>query len=158
MDATLSSLVGRIQDIKGSLSSLMMKLEKDQAQWPVLLDSFATLSGQVNMLLKQLKSDKAPALHSRVVWPCNLSNKGDEELEKVTEGRIPVFHHEVVPDYLRTKLDLDLERQQQEMEAEGDKLTPEAAKLQINQLNERAGQILATISQYRENWGAVQTW
>ena len=33
MDATLSSLVGRIQDIKGSLSSLMMKLEKDQAQW-----------------------------------------------------------------------------------------------------------------------------
>ena len=38
-----------------------------------------------------------------------------------------------MPDYLRTKLDLDLERQQQEMEAEGDKLTPEAAKVQFSE-------------------------
>ena len=76
---------------------------------PVLLDSFATLSGaarfylplgtgnffcagQVNMLLKQLKSDKAPALHSRVVWPCNLSNKGDEELEVSFRSKPRCFH------------------------------------------------------------------
>ena len=35
--------------------------------------------------------------------------------QRNTEGRINIVHHEVVPNYMRTKLDLDLEAKQKEL-------------------------------------------
>lgn len=35
--------------------------------------------------------------------PLQLSQERDEAIFHLTEGRIPVFAHDLVPDYLRTK-------------------------------------------------------
>lgn len=44
-----------------------------------------------------------PPLQNLTVLPLLLSPERDEELLRITEGRIPVFSHDLVPDYLRTK-------------------------------------------------------
>lgn len=44
-----------------------------------------------------------PPLRNLTVLPLQLSPERDEILLKLTEGRIPVFSHDLVPDYLRTK-------------------------------------------------------
>jgi mediator of RNA polymerase II transcription subunit 8 len=133
MDASLTAIASRIDSLKESLMSLLGKLERDQSNcsWPTVLESFATLSGQVNMLLRQLRHDKTPPLQNSVVLPVTVSQQRDEELERLTEGRVPVFHHEIVPDYLRTKLDLDLESQEQQLEAEAAKLSTEMAQVKM---------------------------
>ena len=45
----------------------------------------------------------APSLRNLTVLPLKLSQERDETLLQLTEGRIPLFSHDFVPDYLRTK-------------------------------------------------------
>lgn len=42
-------------------------------------------------------------LRNLTVLPLLLSPERDEALLRLTEGRISVFSHDMVPDYLRTK-------------------------------------------------------
>lgn len=44
-----------------------------------------------------------PPLRNLTVLPLLLSPERDEALWQLTEGRISVFSHDMVPDYLRTK-------------------------------------------------------
>lgn len=44
-----------------------------------------------------------PPLRNLTVLPLLLSQEKDDALLQLTEGRIPVFSHDMVPDYLRTK-------------------------------------------------------
>lgn len=44
-----------------------------------------------------------PPLRNLTVLPLLLSPERDEALWQLTEGRIPTFSHDLVPDYLRTK-------------------------------------------------------
>ncbi|XP_062509287.1 mediator of RNA polymerase II transcription subunit 8-like isoform X2 [Corticium candelabrum] len=104
------------------------------------------------MLLRQIKHDKTPPLQNSVVLPVALSQQRDEELERLTEGRVPVLHHEIVPDYLRTKLDLELESQEQELEVEVAKLPQETVQEQVASLNDRVRHVLQLVSEYKENW------
>ena len=46
-----------------------------------MLDSFATLSGQMSTLMKQLGSDNLPPLHNHVLLPLQVSSDKDPDLE-----------------------------------------------------------------------------
>ena len=48
---------------------------------PSVLDSFALLSGQVNMLTRVLKNDKCPLLRNQILLPLLLIPERDPELE-----------------------------------------------------------------------------
>ncbi|KPP66909.1 hypothetical protein Z043_114548 [Scleropages formosus] len=50
--------------------------------------------------------------------------------QKLTELRVPVFSHEIVPDYLRTKPDPEVEEQEKQLSAEAARIGPEAAQLE----------------------------
>lgn len=54
-------------------------------------------------LSKILAHELGPPLRNLTVLPLQLSPERDEALLLLTEGRIPVFSHDMVPDYLRTK-------------------------------------------------------
>nr|KAF6282450.1 hypothetical protein mMyoMyo1_010087 [Myotis myotis] len=102
LEASLNALLSQVADLKNSLGSFIYKLENeyDRLTWPSVLDSFALLSGQLN----------------------TLNQDRDEDLMRQTEGRVPVFSHEVVPDHLRTKPDPEVEEQEKQ-------LTTDAARI-----------------------------
>lgn len=54
-------------------------------------------------LSKILAHELGPSLRNVTVLPLLLSQEPDEAILHLTEGRIPVFSHDLVPDYLRTK-------------------------------------------------------
>jgi len=54
-------------------------------------------------LSKILAHELGPPLRNVTVLPLMLSPERDENLLQITEGRIPIFCHDLVPDYLRTK-------------------------------------------------------
>lgn len=56
-------------------------------------------------LSKILAHELGPPLRNLTVLPLLLSQERDETIFNLTEGRIPVFSHDLVPDYLRTKPD-----------------------------------------------------
>lgn len=49
--------------------------------------------------------------------------------QKLTEQRVPVFSHEIVPDYLRTKPDPEVEEQEKQLSAEAARIGPEVAQV-----------------------------
>lgn len=49
--------------------------------------------------------------------------------QKLTEQRLPVFSHEIVPDYLRTKPDPDVEEQEKQLTAEAARIGVEVAQV-----------------------------
>lgn len=49
--------------------------------------------------------------------------------QKLTELRVPVFSHEIVPDYLRTKPDPEVEEQEKQLSAEAARIGPDAAQV-----------------------------
>lgn len=55
--------------------------------------------------MKILAHETTPPLRNLTVLPLLLSQDRDETIFHLTEGRIPVFSHDLVPDYLRTKLE-----------------------------------------------------
>lgn len=124
---------------------------------PSVLDNFALLSGQLNTINKLLKNEKTPSFRNQVIIPLLLSPDRDEDLavsvkapdwrvceqslwpvhsplllvppQKLTEQRVPVFSHEIVPDYLRTKPDPEVEEQEKQLSVEAARIGPEVAQV-----------------------------
>ncbi|XP_053324841.1 mediator of RNA polymerase II transcription subunit 8 [Spea bombifrons] len=147
LEACLDALIVQVSNIKNSLAGFIYKLENeyDRMTWPSVLDSFALLSGQLNTLNKVLRNEKTPLLKNQVIIPLLLSPERDEEIMRLTEGRVPVFSHEVVPDHLRTKPDPDVEEQEKQLSADAARMTPEVAQKQVQCLNKMCNNLLEKI-------------
>ncbi|KAF3819930.1 hypothetical protein GH733_015439 [Mirounga leonina] len=148
LEASLDALLSQVADLKNSLGSFIYKLENeyDRLTWPSVLDSFALLSGQLNTLNKVLKHEKTPLFRNQVIIPLVLSPDRDEDLMRQTEGRVPVFSHEVVPDHLRTKPDPEVEEQEKQLTTDAARVGADAAQKQIQSLNKMCSNLLEKIS------------
>ncbi|XP_025952586.1 mediator of RNA polymerase II transcription subunit 8 isoform X2 [Dromaius novaehollandiae] len=148
LELTLEALISQVADLKNSFVSFIYKLENeyDRLTWPSVLDSFALLSGQLNTLNKVLKHEKTPLLRNQVIIPLVLSPDRDEEIMRQTEGRVPVFSHEVVPDHLRTKPDPEVEEQEKQLITDAARISPDVAQKQIQSLNKMCSNLLEKIS------------
>ncbi|XP_042613494.1 mediator of RNA polymerase II transcription subunit 8-like [Cyprinus carpio] len=153
LEASLESLHARVAHLKGSLQSFIVKLETehDRLTWPSVLDNFALLSGQLNTINKVLKNEKTPSYRSQVIIPLLLSPDRDEELLRLTEQRVPVFSHEIVPDHLRTKPDPEVEEQEKHLSAEAARIGPEVAQKQIQTLNKLCSNLLEKLNNPRDD-------
>lgn len=154
LDIALDAMISRTQDLKNSIASFIMKLENEYEtlQWPSVLDNFALLSGQLNTLLKVLRNDKTPPLRNRILLPLFLNPERDEELAKMTENRVQLFNHEVVPDYLRTKMDPELETIENQVISKSNQMSLDAAQKQIASLNKIANNIMELVKNAKEEW------
>ncbi|XP_074597797.1 mediator complex subunit 8 [Brevipalpus obovatus] len=154
LDVALDALISRCQDLKNSLTSFLARLENDynNLDWPGFLDNFALLSGQINNMMKVLKNDKTPQLRNRVLLPLKLSPDRDEELAKLTEGRVSFFNHEMVPDYLRTKLEPDIESRENLILTKANSINPDTAQKQITSVNKIANHIIESVKNAKEEW------
>ncbi|CAL1593148.1 unnamed protein product [Knipowitschia caucasica] len=152
LEASVESLVSRVAHVKNALHSFIYKLENEYERltWPSVLDNFALLSGQLNTINKLLKNEKTPSYRSQVIIPLLLSPDRDDELAKLTEQRVPVFSHEIVPDYLRTKPDPEVEEVEKQLTAEAARIGPEAAQKQIQTLNKLCSGLLEKLNNPRD--------
>lgn len=71
---------------------------------------------------------------------------------KITEGRIPSFAAEIVPDYLRTKPDPAAENRMNLHEAKANAITNEASSKQVAQFNKIVSHVYDLISKARDEW------
>lgn len=76
-----------------------------------------------------LNHDKCPPLRNLTVLPLLLSPERDEQLVQTTEGRVTTFAHDLVPDYLRTKLEPMAENKMLQLEHKAATLTYENAQV-----------------------------
>lgn len=156
LEATIEALLGRVQDLKNSCQSFLMKLEQQQLSWPQVLDNFAVISGQVSTLIKVLKNDRTPVLRNLVVLPLLVQQEQDTDLQRVTEGRIHAFNHEVVPDHLRTKYEPEVEDKEKVLSATATKIPHDVAQRQIANLNSTLSRLIELIGTAREDWETDQ--
>lgn len=84
---------------------------------------------QLTTISKLLSIDKTPSLKSLTVLPLLLTPDRDEELLRLTENRVPVFSHELVPDYLRTKPEPEVEHKMVQLELKASNLSYEASQV-----------------------------
>ncbi|KAM9385250.1 mediator of RNA polymerase II transcription subunit 8-like isoform 2-T2 [Pholidichthys leucotaenia] len=153
LEASVESLISRVAHVKNALHNFIYKLENEYERltWASVLDNFALLSGQLNTINKLLRSEKTPSFRNQVIIPLLLSPDRDEDLAKLTEQRVPVFSHEIVPDYLRTKPDPEVEEQEKQLGTEAARLNPEAAQKQIQALNKVCSTLLEKLNNPRED-------
>ncbi|KAM9482890.1 mediator of RNA polymerase II transcription subunit 8 [Clarias gariepinus] len=153
LEASVESLISRVAHLKNSLQSFIYKLENeyDRLTWPSVLDNFALLSGQLNTINKLLRNEKTPSYRNQVIIPLLLSPDRDEELAKLTEQRVPVFSHEIVPDHLRTKPDPEVEEQEKQLSTEAARIGQEVAQKQIQTLNKLCSSLLEKLNNPRDD-------
>lgn len=70
-------------------------------------------------------------LRNLTVLPLMLSPERDEQLAQVTEGRVTTFAHDLVPDYLRTKLEPLAEQKMMQLEHKAQNLQYDNAQVKI---------------------------
>ncbi|XP_005102532.2 mediator of RNA polymerase II transcription subunit 8 [Aplysia californica] len=148
LDSSLDDLIHRVRELKQSIASFIYKLENDYQNitWPSLMESFGVLSSGLSTTKRLLKTEKMPLLRNYVLFPILLSPDRDPHLEKLTEGRVLAFNHEVVPDYLRTKPEPEVEEKVQLLSVKASSITPEMAQKQLTMLNKITSNVLDLIN------------
>ena len=91
-------------------------------------------------------------LRNLTVLPLMLSPERDEALMELTEGRIPAFSHDLVPDYLRTKPEPVAEQKMIAHETKANTLTMEADGKQVAQYTKIVGHIYDMVNKAKEEW------
>ncbi|KAL5016587.1 hypothetical protein ScPMuIL_006176 [Solemya velum] len=154
LESSIEKLIQRVQDMKNSLGSFIMKLETEYTSmtWPTVLDNFALLSGQLNTLGRLLKGDGMPTLRNHILLPLALNPDRDPEIEKLTEGRVVAFNHDVVPDYLRTKPEPEVEERSQQLITKAVTVMADNAQKQLTVLNKITSNILDIINSHKDDW------
>jgi mediator of RNA polymerase II transcription subunit 8 len=154
LDATVDSLILRVQDLKNALNGFIYRIQTEYQSltWAQFIDSFALFSGQINNLMKIVKNDKTPPLRNRIVLPLLLSPDIDEELAKLTEGRVQSFNHDMAPDYLRTKPEPEIESKENTIQLRVQSISADQAQKQITTANKIVNNMTELVKNNREEW------
>lgn len=154
MDAALEAIIMRVNDLKTAIAGMIFKLEHEYEtlNWPNFLDNFALISGHLTSLSKILSNDKAPNLRNLTVLPLLLSPEKDEDLMRLTEGRISTFAHDLVPDYLRTKPEPQAEQKMVQLETKAANLNYDTSHKQVAQYTKVISHVWDIASKAREEW------
>ncbi|KRT81851.1 hypothetical protein AMK59_5867 [Oryctes borbonicus] len=154
LESALDSIIQRVNDLKTSIAAMIYKVENEYEtlNWPTFLDNFALLSGHLTSLSKILSHDKCPVLRNLTVLPLLLSPERDEQLAQMTEHRVSTFAYDLVPDYLRTKLEPLAENKMMQLEHKAATVAYENAQKQVAAYQKVVTHIWDIVSKAREEW------
>ncbi|XP_012275283.1 mediator of RNA polymerase II transcription subunit 8 isoform X4 [Orussus abietinus] len=154
LDSALEANLMRVNDLKAAIAAMIFKIEHEyeSMSWPNFLDNFALISGHLTSLSKILSHEKAPNLRSLAVLPLLLSPEKDEDLMRLTEGRISTFAHDLVPDYLRTKPEPQAEQKMMQLEIKAGNLSYDTSLKQVAQYTKVIGHVWDIANKAREEW------
>ncbi|XP_058066837.1 mediator of RNA polymerase II transcription subunit 8 [Anopheles bellator] len=154
LEMLLDAVLNRVNDLIHAIGAMIHRLETEYEtlNWPTFLDNYALISGHVTGLMKILSSEIGTPLRNLTVLPLILSQERDEALLQLTDGRVPMFSHDLAPDYLRTKPDPGAESRQAAHEAKANNLTLEAGIKQVAQYNKVISHVWDILSKAKEDW------
>lgn len=84
--------------------------------------------------------------------PILLSPERDDNLAQQTEGRVTTFAHDLVPDYLRTKLEPLAESRMLHVEQKANSLSYETAQKQVAAYQKVVTHVWDIVNKAREEW------
>ncbi|XP_059475626.1 mediator of RNA polymerase II transcription subunit 8 [Neocloeon triangulifer] len=153
-DAVLEAIINKVNDLKTSIGAMIFKVENEYEtlNWPSFLDNFALISSQLTSLTKILSNEKAPPLRNFTVLPLLLKPDLDENLARLTDGRLNTFSHDIVPDYLRTKPEPDAELKMMTLEHKASCVNYDTAQKQVAAMNKVVGHVWDIVSKARDEW------
>lgn len=99
-----------------------------------------------------MSKDLCPPLRNRTVLPLLLCQDRDEHIVQLTQGRVPAFSHDIVPDYLRTKPDPVTEQKMIQNEQKASNLSAETAVKQVTQYHKVTTHLWEMVSKAHEEW------
>lgn len=154
LEAVVETLILRVADLKNALHAFIHRMENEYEliSWTQFVDSYVVFSAQINNLMKILRNDKTPPLHNRVLFPLLLSPDIDEELMKLTEGRVQSFNHDMVPDYLRTKPEPEIEAKESVINGKVCNLSADQSQKQLTSANKIVNNMTDLIKNSRDEW------
>ncbi|XP_052860073.1 mediator of RNA polymerase II transcription subunit 8 [Anopheles cruzii] len=154
LEMLLDAVLNRVNDLIHAIGAMIHRVETEYEtlNWPTFLDNYALISGHVTGLMKILSSEIGTPLRNLTVLPLILSQERDEALLQLTDGRVPMFSHDLAPDYLRTKPDPGAESRQAAHEAKANNLTLEAGIKQVAQYNKVISHVWDILSKAKEDW------
>jgi mediator of RNA polymerase II transcription subunit 8 len=146
-EITIDRLLEYTKNVKVSLEYFVHKIEMegDKVDWPQVLDSFTSICGQINTLMRFARENRSQYIENRVVLPLLLTPDRDEELAKLTENRVHMVNHDMVPGYLRTKPDPEIEELDKSLQAKASTISSDAAVKQINATTKLVDHIINNI-------------
>ena len=153
LEIVVDSIVLRLADLKNAMQAFVTRIETDpNCCWPTFIENFVVFSAQINNLMKIFRNEKTPPLHNRILFPLMLSPDIDEELIKITEGRVQSFNHDMVPDYLRTKPEPEIETKESAINQKVSNLSADQCQKQLASANKIVNNITDLIKNNREEW------
>jgi len=157
LDSTTQNLSERLTEVRKTLGTLITKMETDpRLNWHSYLDSHALISGQLNSLLKSVKTPERSTmtgsnLRRYTTLPLNLSADRDEELARLTDQRVGTFSHDLVPHYLRTKPEPEVENKYATYEQRVANIPTDTLYKQMNVLDKVTDNALKVIARERDD-------
>ncbi|VDM51986.1 unnamed protein product [Angiostrongylus costaricensis] len=120
---------------------------------PAMLDKFSSLASALSQLQGALKKsaiqsgheDHGALLRSHVLVPQRLQLEPDAQLQALTSYRVHSWNHDVVPDYLRTKLNPDMESEELLLEQDRNQKGQDVISKQITHLNKYVDLLLQSL-------------
>lgn len=157
LEQTLDVLIGKLNDSKTALGSLIARLEDDgqttePVTWNNALDSYALISSQIAFVLRYLKQDSVPNLRERVLFPIHLNPDRDEELVKLTEGRVQTVSHDMVPNYLRTCPEPEIEAKEQHVQMRASTMTIDQGMKAVAATNNIVDKVSDMVKRWKDDW------
>uniref|UniRef100_A0A915D225 Mediator of RNA polymerase II transcription subunit 8 n=1 Tax=Ditylenchus dipsaci TaxID=166011 RepID=A0A915D225_9BILA len=132
----ISHIEGRLRQVKRTMEELLFSLEaQDQVSYPDMISKFSSLA-------RQWKSAK-----THLIVPERVSMIPDTKLQNISEGRLISWNHEVIPVYLRTKLNPDVEEDERKIESERSRQTWEHLSKQIAAFNKHIESLSTRLSE-----------
>ncbi|CAD5209992.1 unnamed protein product [Bursaphelenchus xylophilus] len=138
--------------VKSTIIDLIVMLEmQDRVPYPELLDQFASLAGSFTEIQNAMRKGALPSapedggllLKNNVLVPTIVSMEEDKNLETITEGRIRTWSHDVVPDYMRTKLCPAAEEEETRLDNERQQKATDSIAKQIQAMNKHIDSIVS---------------
>ncbi|CAD5233465.1 unnamed protein product [Bursaphelenchus xylophilus] len=148
----INNLEHYLIEVRSTIVDFIATLEmQDRVPYPELLDQFASLACSFTTIQNAMKKGALPSapedggllLKNNVLVPTMVSMEEDANLETITEGRIRAWSHEVVPDYLRTKLCPAAEEEEARLENERQQKAPDTIVKQIHAMNKHIDSIVS---------------
>ncbi|KAI1721773.1 mediator of RNA polymerase II transcription complex subunit 8 domain-containing protein [Ditylenchus destructor] len=162
IENAISHIEGRLRQIKSAMEELLSSLEmQEHALYPDMISKYSSLASEFSALQTALRKSALPAgnedngtfLKSHLMVPQRVSLDPDPYLQNISEGRLVSWNHEVVPVYLRTKLNPDVEADEQRIENERlSRQTSDHVNKQIGALNKHIESLSTRLTdQSRQN-------